>query len=143
MSESDITIDAMTADDYDKVVRLWMAIPELGLCPSFDTRESITAYLERNAGLSSVARLGDSIVGAVLCGHDGRRGSIYHMAVAIDYRGQGLAKKLVDRCLNGLKAQGIDTAFLFVHNKNQAGAIFWNKIGWEIAPEIRYYSRSF
>jgi hypothetical protein len=54
-----------------------------------DSEQEVKEYLLRNPGLSRVAVNGDMIVGAALCGYDGRRGLIYHLAVAPAYPREG------------------------------------------------------
>jgi len=141
MSTGLIIIEAMTIEDYDDAVRLWQEIPELRTVPFFDTRERIGAYLARNSGLSSIARADDRIVGTVLCSYDGRRGHLIHMGVAPDYRKQGIARRLVERCLEELRAVGIDTVALYTNSP--VASAFWQHLGFEVAPNISYYSRSF
>ena len=47
----------MAADDYDEVLRLWRDTEGIGLHEDeADSRAGIARYLERNPGLSSVAR---------------------------------------------------------------------------------------
>jgi ribosomal protein S18 acetylase RimI-like enzyme len=125
-----IPLTEMRPDDYDEVLALWQRCEGVGLTPS-DSREAVHAYLARNAGLSLVARDGARIVAAVLCGHDGRRGYLYHLAVAQEYRRQGLGRALVDRCLAQLAAAGIHKATIFVYAHNQAGQEFWRNTGWK------------
>ena len=124
------TFRPMTIDDYDAVVALWKATEGMGLSKA-DTRERIQQYLDRNPGLSPLAfDEGGALVGAALCGHDGRRGYLHHVAVRADCRGQGLGRELVCRCLDGLRAEGIDRCHLFVIATNQGGRSFWMKTGW-------------
>ncbi len=138
-----VTIEAMKSADYDEAMNLWKATPGLGVSAGFDTPERVAAYLARNPGLSMVARDEGRLVGTVLCGHDGRRGSLYHMIVSPEHRGHGLARQMVERCLDGLRAEGIRSAFLFVHAGNQAAAAFWAGIGWQVVPNVQYYYREF
>ena len=51
----------------------------------------------------------DRLAGVILSGQDGRRGYIYHMAIAEDFRRRGIATALLDRCLEALRAEGIRT----------------------------------
>jgi ribosomal protein S18 acetylase RimI-like enzyme len=130
----------MTAADYDAVFALWRVTEGMGLSEA-DSREGIHAYLERNPGLSLVARQGGQIIGAVLCGHDGRRGFLHHLAVALPYRGQGVGRRLVETCLAKLAAVGIQRCHLFVHVDNCAGETFWRRAGWGERAELKVYSR--
>jgi len=93
-------------DDYDKAVTLWSLVEGVEVAEG-DSKEEIRAYLLRNPGLSRVAEENGTIVGAVLCGHDGRRGLIYHLAVAPASHGKGIGKLLVRECLTHLRATGI------------------------------------
>src|SRR2546421_4865159 len=96
----------MTIDDFDEVHRLWGKTEGVGLNES-DSRPNVASYLERNSGMSFVARHGTKLVGAVLCGHDGRRGYLHHLAVAKKHRRKGLGKKLVAACFAQLARSGI------------------------------------
>jgi N-acetylglutamate synthase len=116
--------------DYDPVVALWCKEEGLEICEG-DSREEITEYLKRNPGLSRVAETSGEIVGAALCGHDGRRGWIYHLAVAPQYRGRGIGKMLLDDCVRGLREAGLKRAIILVAGNNPAGHQFWLRNGWE------------
>jgi len=123
----------MEARDYDEAAALWSRTEGMGLSAS-DSRESIEAFLRRNPGLSLVARDGPDLVAAVLCGHDGRRGHLYHLAVAQTHRRKGLGRALVDQCLAGLRSQGIRRCYLLLLNHNDAARAFYRALGW-IAPD--------
>lgn len=122
-------IAPMTADDYDEVLELWRTTAGVGLGVG-DEREAVAASLARNPGLSLVARRGDALVAAVLCGHDGRRGSINHLAVVPSERGRGLGRELVERCLAGLADEGIGKCNIVVYGRNADGLSFWRAMGW-------------
>ena len=91
-------------------------------------------YLLRNPGLSRVALEGETIVGAVLCGHDGRRGLIYHLAVAPAHHGKGIGRRLLQECIDGLRKAGIARALILVSGENAKGRTFWLRNGWEDVP---------
>ncbi len=119
----------MSIGHYTRVLRLWQRTEGVGLSVS-DSRVNIAAYLKRNPNMSFVARNGRDIVGAVLCGHDGRRGYLHHLAVAKAHRGQGLGKRLVEACLSRLAACGIPKCNIFLFADNAAGEQFWKHNGW-------------
>ena len=129
MSADVLLIRAMAAADYDAVMDLWRASEGIGLSGA-DERGPIAAYLARNPGLSRVAFRGRDLVGAVLCGHDGRRGYVHHLAVAPAERGRGLGRELVRQVLDGLRALGIEKVNIFVYADNDDGRAFWEAIGW-------------
>lgn len=128
-------IQAMTMDDYDEVHALWVESEGIELTQA-DSRASIARFLERNPGLSFVARDGDLLVGVVLCGHDGRKGYIDHLAVRETHRRCGIGRSLVSRCLYNLMQTGITKWHLFVQQDNKAAIEFWQKMGWAERIEL-------
>ena len=129
------TIEPMTLADFEEVLRLWQGAEGVGLNES-DTRPAIAIYLKRNRGMSFVARQGKELVGAVLCGHDGRRGYLHHLAVAPSHRRKGLGTKLVARCLAELKRSGILKCNIFLYADNVRGERFWRNNGWEKRADV-------
>ena len=125
----DVQIQEMSIGDFEEVYELWQNTEEIVLS-EIDTRESIDRFLERNPGFSYVARQKGSIVGVVLCSHDGRRGYIDHLAVGNPYRLQGIGRALVLRCLYNLMRVGIRRWNLYIFEGNQEAIEFWKKIGW-------------
>ena len=131
-------IRAMTVNDYEKVYDLWMSCRGMGLNDLDDSAEGIARFLQRNPGTCFVAAEGDAIAGAVLAGHDGRRGYIYHTAVRPEYRRQGIGQKLVDAALQALKGCGIHKVALVVFEKNETGNAFWEEMGFTIRDDLIY-----
>jgi N-acetylglutamate synthase len=130
------TIRAMTIEDYPAVFALWQATEGMGLSKA-DSPEAIGRYLKRNPGLSLVALEEENrVVGAVLCGHDGRRGLLHHLAVAQGWRKRGLGRELVLQSLRGLAAEGIDRCHLVVYQSNHNARAFWLRTGWFERPEL-------
>ncbi len=137
----DFNIREMSIDDYDEVIALWQATEGMGLSAA-DSREAIGRYPARNPGMSFVAFTPDGrLAGAVLGGHDGRRGYLHHVAVRPDARRGGLARTLVERCMDCLKDAGIDKCHLFVYKTNSAGRSFWEKTGWVERTTLDIYSK--
>ena len=135
-----VSIYPFTMADYDEVIALWRSSPGVGLS-DVDSPEGIAAYLARNPGLSFVARQADELAGAVLCGTDGRRGYLHHLAVAAPYRRQGIGETLVERCLSGLKAQGYLKCHIFVYGGNVEGQVFWDNVGWKLRTDLVIMSK--
>jgi ribosomal protein S18 acetylase RimI-like enzyme len=116
--------------DYDQVVALWQGCSGVELAEG-DDRESFTRYLGRNPGLSFAAVCSGTIVGAALCGHDGRRGLVYHLAVTPEHRGQSVGKEILKLCLSGLRECGIARVIILVAKDNSPGREFWISQGFE------------
>jgi N-acetylglutamate synthase len=125
-----VTAREFVIADYDDVLALWSGVEGIEICEG-DSREEIAEYLKRNPGLSRVAETEGKIVGAALCGHDGRRGWIYHLAVAPSHRRQNVGNVLLDSCVNGLRVAGLKRAIILVAGDNPAGHAFWLRNGWE------------
>jgi N-acetylglutamate synthase len=117
-------------DDYDAAIELWQRVEGLEIAKG-DDREGVAQFLARNAGLSRVATDGSAIVGVVLCGHDGRRGHIYHLAVDPAYQRHGLGKRLLDESLADLRRTGVKRVIIMVADDNPRGRQFWKRSGYE------------
>ncbi len=130
-----VQLREMTLADYDEVYTLWAASEGIGLS-SADSREAIGAFLQRNPGLAFVAVDGDVIAGAVICGTDGRRGYLHHLAVRSSHKRQGIGRRLAQACLDGLREQGIEKCHIFVYRDNHSARRFWESIGWVERVEL-------
>lgn len=129
------------ADDYEAAYQLWVQTEGMGLSEA-DSREEIVRYLERNPGLSQICEKEDgSIAGTALCGHDGRRGYMYHVAVSNECRGMGIGRELVTRCMDNLSKAGIAKCHLMVIGNNEQGRRFWESLGWQYRDGIALYSK--
>jgi N-acetylglutamate synthase len=130
-------IRSMAPEDLPEVIRFWEEMEGIGLSES-DSVPALTSYLQRNPELSFVARNEQrQIVGAVLCGHDGRRGYLHHLAVAKNYRKMGIGRALVEKCLSSLQALNILKCNLFLFFDNSRGEAFWREIGWRERGDLR------
>lgn len=121
--------------DFGAVSRLWAASEGLGAGPG-DTPEAVTRFLARNPELSLVAEEGGAIVAAVLCGHDGRRGQIYHLAVARSHRRRGIGEEIVRRCASALGAAGIERVLIRVQAENAGAREFWARVGGRFRDDL-------
>ena len=124
-------IRSMSITDYEKIIDLWRNTDGMGLRSLDDSEQGISAFLRRNPTTSFVALVGDEIIGTILCGHDGRRGYIYHTVVKENYREQGTATKLIEAAVSALQEEGITRVCLNVMETNTCGRVFWEKRGWE------------
>lgn len=135
-------VRVMTIADYPAVHRLWLQSEGVGLRETDDSEAAIGRYLLRNPASSFVAEeKNGEIVGAILCGHDGRRGFLYHAAVAAHRRHQGIGKKLVNAALAALREEGINKAALLVFANNQAANAFWQRLGFDAREDVAYRNK--
>jgi ribosomal protein S18 acetylase RimI-like enzyme len=142
MKELNIEYSALTMADYPEVIALWEGMPGIGLS-SADSPEAIARYLNRNPGVSFVARKDGKVIGAVLGGHDGRRGYLQHLAVVPGSRHHGVGKTLVEKCLGALNKQGIKRCHIFVYSNNETGLKFWEYAGWFRRDNLLIMSHDF
>ena len=129
------TLRAMTEGDYDRVLDLWKGTEAMELGPD-DSREAIGRFLKRNPGFSTVALEDGRIIGAVLCGHDSRRGYMHHLAVERTRRGRGTGTALAKHCMELLRGAGVHRFTIFLYHSNPKGRRFWEKLGWEAREDI-------
>ncbi|HXK18518.1 MAG TPA: GNAT family N-acetyltransferase [Polyangiaceae bacterium] len=134
-----LEIRVFRAEDHAQAWRLWESSEGVGLS-SADSFENVARFLQRNPGLSFVAVDGYTVVATILCGHDGRRGLIHHLAVASAYRRNGLGRSLVARCLAALRHDGIEKCHLLVFRENAAGRAFWQRVGAEERVALSVFS---
>ena len=135
----EITLRPMTEQDYDAVRALWMTIRGFGIRALDDSPADIRRFILRNPTTSVVARVGDRIVGSILCGSDGRQGSLYHVCVAREFRRRGIGTKMVGYCMQQLKLMGINKVSLIAFTRNDAGNAFWKQSGWTRKTDVNYY----
>ncbi|HZZ58264.1 MAG TPA: GNAT family N-acetyltransferase [Opitutaceae bacterium] len=136
--QAEIPLRPLRPSDYPSVVALWRRCDGVEIAEG-DDEASFRSYLERNPGLSCCAEAGGVLAGAALCGHDGRRGLIYHLAVAPEFRGRGLGRALLERGLAGLRERGIARVLILVAKDNAPGREFWLAQGFEaIAGAMPY-----
>jgi ribosomal protein S18 acetylase RimI-like enzyme len=134
-THSDITFRPLRPTDIAEALVLWQATPGIGLS-SADAPAELARFLERNPDLSFVAYAAGRLVGTVLCGHDGRRGYLYHLAVSEPYRHAGIGRQLATLALTALARAGIQKCHLFVYTDNTGARAFWSHTGWVERDEL-------
>ncbi len=142
MTAKDIQIRAMTTEDYDAVYEVWNSISGFGIRSIDDSREGIDRFIRRNPDLSVVAVKDGAIIGSILCGHDGRRGCLYHVCVLKEYRMLGIGQKMVDYCKEALRDEGINRINLIAFTSNEIGNKFWQKLKWKYRTDCNYYEEN-
>ncbi len=133
------TIREMKLEDYDRVYELWMGIKGFGIRSIDDSREGVERFITRNPTTSIVAELEGAVVGAILCGHDGRRGCFYHVCVREDCRKHGIGKAMAVAAMKALQAEKINKVCLIAFTDNAVGNQFWKSVGWTFRNDLNYY----
>jgi len=135
-------IRKMTIADYNGVYHLWFDTHGMGMRSLDDSEAGIARFLAHNPETCFVADRDGKIIGVILCGHDGRRGYIYHTAVCESDRGQGFGKALVHAATQALLAQGINKVALVAFRTNDAGNAFWQSVGFDQRNDLIYRNKS-
>ena len=140
-------IRSMTIADYPDVYQFWMSSAGMGLNDLDDSKEGIDKFLKRNPTTCFVATEEGKLAGVIIAGHDGRRGYVYHTAVAEQYKRQGIGRKLAESALKALSEEGINKVALLVFNHNEGAKGFWKKMGFaartpEEGDDIVYYDKA-
>ena len=136
---NNITLRVMQMEDYEQVYDLWMTIDGFGIRSIDDSYEGVARFIKRNPTTSVVAEADGKIVGAILCGHDGRRGCFYHVCVDKDYRKQGIGKAMAVFCMKALQEEQINKVSPIAFKSNSIGNAFWKSAGWTFREDLNYY----
>lgn len=139
MEKINVEIRTITMEDFEEVYALWMQIRGFGIRSIDDSREGVERFILRNPATSMAAVSDGKIIGAILCGHDGRRGCLYHVCVHEAYRKHGIGQKMVEACLKALKQEKINKVNLIAFCKNEVGNRFWQSLGWSFREDVNYY----
>lgn len=139
MTNLEVAIREMTIEDFEEVHNLWMSIHGFAIRSIDDSKEGVERFIRRNPTTSMVAVYEGRIIGSILCGHDGRRGCLYHVCVQEEYRKHGVGAMLVDACLAALKEEKISKVNLIAFDSNEVGNRFWQGLGWTFRKDVNYY----
>lgn len=138
-SVENVNLRVMQIEDFEKVYDLWMTIDGFGIRSIDDSKEGVERFLKRNPTTSVVAEADGKIVGAILCGHDGRRGCFYHVCVQKEYRKHGIGKAMAVFCMKALQEEQINKVTLIAFKSNEVGNAFWKSEGWDFREDLNYY----
>jgi ribosomal protein S18 acetylase RimI-like enzyme len=129
----------MTVKDYEAACQLWKKSSGIGLRSLDDSKEGIRKFLERNPNTCFAAENAGELIGVILCGHDGRRGTIYHLAVEVSNRRKAVGQTLVGLATEALRVQNIHKVSLVVFASNKEARTFWTSIGFAFREDLVYF----
>jgi ribosomal protein S18 acetylase RimI-like enzyme len=96
-----------------------------------DNLASIATLISHDPGALIVAEDTRRIVGSIIAGWDGWRGSVYRLAVAPDSRRRGLGNRLLEAAEDRLAALGAQRLQATVVETDERATGFWRASGWE------------
>lgn len=127
--------------DYESVYRLWGSIEKGVHIGRSDTPGEIEKKIARDPELFIVAELDGDIIGSVIGGFDGRRGLIYHLAVAASFRGMGIGSRLMKEVESRLSAKGCLKCYLLVTHDNPEAEDYYQHRGWQPMDTIHLFGK--
>ena len=147
MKDAKIAVRLVTMDDYDEIYELWNSTEQSrrALNPVDDSREGIDRYLKRNPNTCFLACPEEDprhVIGVILTGHDGRRAIIHHMCIHPEYRRHGIARMLLQKAEEALRAEGITKVFGLVFKDNETANAFWESQGYTLRTNLNYRNKS-
>jgi ribosomal protein S18 acetylase RimI-like enzyme len=134
-----MSIHQLHEEDHPKLIKLWQASGGIEVRQT-DTAEALARFLYRNPTCNYAAYAGTRLVGAVLAGHDGWRGYLYHMAVKPNYHERGVGTKLVSVAVDAIKREGIPKVHCLVKRDNLIAQQFWEACGFTFRDDLFDYS---
>lgn len=116
-------------EDFEEVITLWERCDLLR--PWNDPEMDIERKLHHDADLFLVAEVGGEIVGSLMGGYDGHRGSAYYLGVHPEFRGRGIANALLNRLEKKLIARGCPKIHIMVREENDMVIGLYEKLDYE------------
>jgi ribosomal protein S18 acetylase RimI-like enzyme len=136
-------IRPLQISDYDDLIALWQRSGLSHRPKGRDTYEAIAIELQRPETCFYGMFDGDKMIGSVVGSSDGRKGWINRLAVDPDYRGQGLAGRLIKECENFLYRLGLKVIAALIEGENTESLATFKKAKYELWNDITYCSKRF
>jgi N-acetylglutamate synthase len=134
-----ILLESLKDTDYPQLIKLWAAAGSIAVSQT-DTAGVYARFLYRNPTCSYGAYTGTRLIGAVLAGHDGWRGYLYHMAVKPGFRERAIGSRLVNAAVTAIKNEGIEKIHCLVKTDNFIAQQFWEACGFKLRDDVFDYS---
>jgi ribosomal protein S18 acetylase RimI-like enzyme len=130
-------IHAAGPGDLPGVLALWrQAEAEPGHTDNIASLQRLVAH---DPGALLVAETANRIVGSVIAGWDGWRGTVYRLAVAPDLRRRGLGRLLVSEAERRLATLGAVRLQAIIVESDPRATGFWRASGWtEQTERLRF-----
>jgi ribosomal protein S18 acetylase RimI-like enzyme len=117
-------------DDVEAVLGLWRRA-EASPSPT-ESADDVRGLLERDPEALLVAEADRAILGSLIVGWDGWRGTFYRLAVDPAHRRRGLATELVRAGEERLRALGVRRLNAIVESHEPDAMSFWSAAGYEL-----------
>jgi ribosomal protein S18 acetylase RimI-like enzyme len=134
----DVTIRSGRREDVGSVLDLWDAARSQ-VATTRDDAAAVARVLDEDALL--VAERDGRIVGTLIAGWDGWRGSMARLAVARDARRQGIARALVAAGERRLRARGARRVNALVDASDDGVREMWRRAGYTDDADVARFVR--
>ena len=124
-----ITFSPINKSQIQEALDFWKIHAENHSRP-FDSADLVSQLIERDPDALILAIHEGKIVGTVIAGWDGWRGSIYRLAVDGNLKGQGLGRQLMEKAEERLKTLGATRVNAVVNEENLAAHSFYQRLGY-------------
>jgi len=135
-----VIIRQMDINDYEEILKLWTEVPNVE-SNQLQSKDKLERFLRKNSSYNLVCQVNNKIIGTLLCGSDGQRAHIYHLAIREDYRSKETESYMINELIRKLKKDGVEECSLFVRDYNYEEQDFWITEGWKESRELLIFSR--
>lgn len=139
------TIKRLTVEAFDGVSLEHNVESALGILDGRDWRWRKARHIDEDVAANAtgifVAEVGSRVVGYVttLIDRDCGRGRIPNLAVAAEFRGQGLGRQLIEHALDYFRREGLAYAMIETMAQNETGQHLYPACGFvEVARQIHF-----
>ena len=139
---AETTFRKLTINDYDQMIDLWKKAGLPYKPKGRDSREAIKRQIEADPELFLGAFHGERLIGTVIGSCDFRmKGWINRLAVDSEYRGKGIAQRLVTEMEQILKSKGVVVIAALIELPNSASISLFKKLGYTVHDNIVYVTK--
>jgi len=124
----DWSIRSASEADIAAVLALWRQAG--GPATATDDEEAVRALLGRDRDALLVANADDELVGSLIAGWDGWRGSFYRLVVDANRRRRGIAAALVRTGEERLRGLGARRLTAIVRSDEDDAIALWSAVGY-------------
>ncbi|XOL94713.1 GNAT family acetyltransferase [Enterobacter hormaechei] len=121
-------------EDFEEVITLWERCDLLR--PWNDPEMDIERKVNHDVSLFLVAEVNGEVVGTVMGGYDGHRGSAYYLGVHPEYRARGIANALLNRLEKETDRPWLPENQIMVREDNDVVLGMYERLGYEHADVL-------
>lgn len=129
---SAVQIRRLSMDDYDAMIRLWLASGVGAQVAGRESREAMTRQFESGLQTALGALIEGQLVGVVLITHDGRKGWINRLGVLPSFQRRGIGRALIRAGEAQIASLGLEISAALVEHHNAASLALFQSEGYHL-----------